>query len=260
MPSILNIAAYHFAEVHCPQDLADELYTKGAELKLKGTILVSPEGLNCFLAGGEAQVRNMVNTLRGLAGFEELVIKESWSAQIPFKRFKVKVKKEIIRMDHPTIRPADGRAAAVSPETLKHWLDQGHDDHGRPVVMLDTRNDFEVDHGRFANAIDWRITKFTEFPAAVKIHQNELQDKTVVSYCTGGIRCEKAALFMNELGLNNVVQLDGGILNYFEKTDGSHWEGRCFVFDERVGLLPTLEPEVTEAPEACAGILRTPSA
>ena len=243
MTTILNIAAYHFVEVSSPQQVAEALHARGTALELKGTILVSHEGLNCFLAGKEEQVRAMLEALRALEGFKNLGIKESWSDTVPFKRFKVKVKKEIIRMDHPTIQPANTRAPAVSPDTLKRWLDQGHDDVGRPVVMLDARNDFEVDQGRFANAIDWRIAKFTEFPSAVKAHRAELEGKTVVSYCTGGIRCEKAAIFMNELGLANVFQLDGGILNYFEKTDGSHWQGSCFVFDERVGLLPSLAPD-----------------
>ena len=246
MSAILNIAAYHFVHVSSPEQVAETLHAKGAALELKGTILVSLEGLNCFLAGHEEKVRAMLETVRALEGFKNLVVKESWSDALPFKRFKVKVKKEIIRMDHPTIQPANQRAPAVSPDTLKRWLDQGHDDAGRPVVMLDTRNDFEVDHGRFANAIDWRITKFTEFPSAVKARKEELEGKTGVSYCTGGIRCEKAAILMHELGLRNVLQLDGGILNYFEKTDGSHWEGSCFVFDERVGLLPSLEPEVSQ--------------
>jgi UPF0176 protein len=252
MPTILNIAAYHFAEISSPKEIAEQLNTKGLQHQVKGTILVSHEGLNCFLAGEEEQVRTMLKALQALKGFESLVVKESWSDTIPFKRFKVKVKNEIIRMDHPTICPTKGRAASVSPEVLKRWLDQGHDDEGKPVVMLDTRNDFEVDHGRFTNAIDWRITKFTEFPSAVKAHTKELEGKTVVSYCTGGIRCEKAAIFMNELGLRNVLQLDGGILNYFDKTDGSHWEGSCFVFDERVVLLPSLEPESTQTKIATA--------
>ena len=143
-------------------------------------------------------------------------------------------------MDHPTIRPAAQRAPVIDAQTLAQWLDRGHDDAGQPVVMLDTRNDFEVDVGKFANAIDWRISKFTEFPQAVQAHRAALEGKTVVSYCTGGIRCEKAALYMHELGLTNVLQLDGGILKYFAETDGRHWQGECFVFDERAALATDL--------------------
>ena len=101
------------------------------------------------------------------------------------------------------------------------------------MVTLDTRNDFEVDEGTFDGAIDWRITKFTEFPQALRDHLDDLQGKTVVSFCTGGIRCEKAAILMREEGLEHVYQLDGGILKYFEETDGAHYHGGCFVFDER---------------------------
>jgi UPF0176 protein len=111
------------------------------------------------------------------------------------------------------------------------------------VVILDTRNDYEVDEGTFKGAIDWRLTKFTEFPDALRAHKDELQDKTIISFCTGGIRCEKAAIFMGEVGIENVYQLDGGILKYFEKTGGVGYEGNCFVFDERRTLDPTLQPQ-----------------
>ena len=109
-------------------------------------------------------------------------------------------------------------------------------------MTLDTRNAFEVDHGRFRGARDWRIGKFSEFPQALAAHRGELEGKTVVSYCTGGIRCEKAALLMAEAGIANVLQLDGGILKYFEDTDGKHFEGDCFVFDARATLNDTLTP------------------
>ena len=108
--------------------------------------------------------------------------------------------------------------------------------------MLDTRNGYEVEVGTFKNAVDLRIQKFTQFPGAIQKHQEALRGKTVVSYCTGGIRCEKAALFMHELGLTNVYQLDGGILKYFAETDGRHWQGECFVFDERTALSGDLTP------------------
>jgi UPF0176 protein len=246
MSPILNIAAYRFWPIEKPADLREALLATGQALGIKGTILVTPEGLNAFLAGPEPVAREMLATLRAVPGFAELEAKESWSADIPFKRFKVKLKKEIIRMDHPTIRPAEGRAPAVDAKTLARWLDQGHDDQGQPVVMLDTRNDFEVDFGKFENTIDWRIQRFTQFPQAVQDHLHELQDKTVISYCTGGIRCEKAAIYMQNLGLNNVLQLEGGILKYFEETDGRHWEGSCFVFDEREALEPSLSATNTQ--------------
>ena len=144
--------------------------------------------------------------------------------------------------EHP-VRLIGLDTPSVDPATLRRWLAQGHDDEGREVVTLDTRNAFEVDAGTFDNAIDWRIDKFTEFPPALRAHKTELQDKTVVSFCTGGIRCEKAAILMREEGLSHVYQLEGGILKYFELTDGAHYHGGCFVFDERRVLAADLSTD-----------------
>jgi UPF0176 protein len=239
---ILNISTYKFIEIEDPQALRCPLLGNARACHLKGTVLLAQEGINLFLAGPELGVRSFVDYLRADARFADLAPKESWSEAVPFKRLIVKAKREIIRMDHPEIRPYQGRAPSVAPATLARWLDQGHDDTGRPVVMLDTRNAFEVDHGAFEGAIDWRIHKFSEFPPALQAHLAELQDKTVVSYCTGGIRCEKAVLHMQRLGLQQVYQLEGGILKYFEETAGApHWQGRCFVFDEREALGTQLE-------------------
>jgi len=130
----------------------------------------------------------------------------------------------------------------VDAATLARWLDAGCDDEGRPVVTLDTRNAFEVGHGRFRGAIDWQLSRFGEFPAAALARRAELEGKTVVSYCTGGIRCEKAALVLAEAGVANVLQLEGGILTYFETVGGRHYSGTCFVFDAREALDAALDP------------------
>ena len=236
MNAILNISAYKFVPLPDAEALRALLLARAQALGLKGTILLAEEGINLFLAGPGDAVRSFVAQLHADPRFADIVPKESWSAHQPFKKMLVKVKPEIIRMNHPTIRPAEGRAPAVPAATVRRWLDQGHDDEGRPVVTLDTRNDFEVDQGTFDNAIDWRITKFSEFPQAMLEHQAELQGKTVVSFCTGGIRCEKAAILMREEGLEHVYQLEGGILKYFEETGGAHYHGNCFVFDERRGV------------------------
>ena len=237
---MLNISAYKFVPLPDAAALRELLLGRALALQLKGTVLLAEEGINLFLAGPAEAVREFVAQLRTDARFADMAPKESWSQEQPFRKMLVKVKHEIIRMNHPAIRPAAGRAPAVAPATVKRWLDQGHDDAGRPVVTLDTRNDFEVDAGTFEGAIDWRITKFTEFPDAFRAHKAALQDKTVVSFCTGGIRCEKAAILMREEGLEHVYQLEGGILKYFEETDGKHYAGSCFVFDERRALGPDL--------------------
>jgi UPF0176 protein len=231
--TVLNISSYKFVPLPDAPALRETLLARALRRDLKGTILLAEEGINLFLAGSAEDVRGFITELQTDPRFADIAPKESWSDTRPFRKMLVKVKGEIIRMNYPTIRPAEGRAPAVAPATVKRWLDQGHDDEGRPVVTLDTRNDFEVDAGTFEGAIDWRITKFTEFPQAVLDHKAELEGKTVVSFCTGGIRCEKAAILMQEMGLEHVVQLEGGILKYFEETDGSHYRGSCFVFDER---------------------------
>lgn len=241
MNTVLNISTYKFVPLPDAAALREVLLGRAQALQLKGTILLAEEGINMFLAGPADDVRSFVTQLQQDPRFADIAPKESWSDTQPFKKMLVKVKGEIIRMNHPTIKPADGRAPAVAPATVKRWLDQGHDDNGRPVVTLDTRNDFEVDEGTFEGAIDWRITKFTEFPDAFRAHLDELKDKTVVSFCTGGIRCEKAAILMREEGLEHVYQLEGGILKYFEETDGSHYQGGCFVFDERRALSADLQ-------------------
>lgn len=247
MSRTLNIAAYKFVEIADRAALRERLLDLTRTLSLKGTILLAEEGINLFLAGPEEAVNNFLQTLRGDARFTDLYAKQSWSDCQPFKRMLVKLKREIIRMDHPAIRPAAGRAPSVDAKTLARWLDAGHDDQGRPVVMLDTRNAFEVDHGAFDGAIDWRLAKFTEFPQAVLAHRQDFAGKTVVSYCTGGIRCEKAAIFMHEVGLSDVYQLEGGILQYFEDVGGRHYHGACFVFDEREALDPQLLPTANPA-------------
>ncbi|GAA5202354.1 sulfurtransferase [Microbacterium jejuense] len=244
MASVLNISAYLFTRLDDVAALKPALRERAVAAGLKGTILLAEEGINLFLAGDAESVRSFVAELRRDARFEALTTKESWSPGQPFGRMLVKVKREIIRMDHPTIRPEAGRAPAVDAVTLRRWLDDGADDHGREVVLLDTRNAFEVDYGAFDGALDWRIERFTQFPDAAAAAASDLEGKTVVSYCTGGIRCEKAAIYLREIGVE-AFQLDGGILGYFEQVGGAHWNGECFVFDEREALTPGLQPLAT---------------
>ncbi|MES2686382.1 MAG: sulfurtransferase [Pseudomonadota bacterium] len=244
MMQILNIAAYKFIALDSLPALQAALRDAAQSRALRGTVLLAEEGINLFLAAGSSDIHDFLAWLRSDVRFQDLEIKQSWSKAQPFRKLLVKIKPEIIRMDHPTIRPAAGRAPSVDAATLKRWLDAGHDDEGRQVVTLDTRNDFEADVGTFRNAIDWRITKFTEFPQALLAHRDELAGKTVVSFCTGGIRCEKAAVFMREAGVDNVFQLEGGILKYFEDEGHAHFDGECFVFDERRAVDAALAPKV----------------
>jgi UPF0176 protein len=240
---VLNIAAYHFVAIDDPRALADALHARAAAAGLRGTLLVAPEGLNLFLAGAPTALRGFLDQLRADPRFATLKAKQSHSATVPFARLKAKVKPEIITFGHAGTAPLGrGRAPAVSPHDLARWLDQGCDDAGRPVALLDTRNEEEVGHGSFAGALTLPITDFTQLPDALTPHRPALAGATVVSFCTGGVRCEKAALWMGDTGMANVLQLEGGILGYFEQVGGRHYDGACFVFDQRVALRPDLSP------------------
>ncbi|MFC5436662.1 sulfurtransferase [Rhodanobacter umsongensis] len=240
--SIVNISAYKFISLDELPALRDQLLERCESLALKGTILLAPEGINLFLAGSRAAVDGFMAALREDVRFADMEPKESLSDEVPFARMRVRLKREIITMRLPTIRPEGGRAPAVDASTLRRWLDQGHDDDGREVVLLDTRNDYETDVGKFRQAVDYRIASFAEFPAAIAADRARYEGRTIVSYCTGGIRCEKAALHMQDLGMPHVYQLEGGILKYLEQTGGTHWRGDCFVFDGRVAVDRALTP------------------
>jgi len=251
----VNIAAYKFVTFDDTAAIRPEYQDICDRLGLKGTILLTPEGINMFLSGTRDNIDSYLAWVRSDPRFADLEVKYSLSAEQSHKRMLVKLKSEIITMRMPLIKPELGRAPAVDPKTLKRWLDQGHDDNGKPVVMVDTRNDFEVDVGTFDNTVDYRIRKFTEFPEMIAQHKADFDGKTVVTFCTGGIRCEKAAIHMQNVGYDNVYQLEGGILKYFEEVGGEHYTGDCFVFDYRTALNPKLEPTETVQCFACRAVV-----
>jgi UPF0176 protein len=253
---IVNIAAYKFISFDDTVDKRPQFQALCQELDLKGTILLTPEGINLFLAGVRESIDRFLAWLRADARFADIEVKESYSDTQPFKRMLVKLKREIITMKMPLIQPEKGRAPAVDAKTLKRWLDAGCDDTGKPVVMLDTRNAFEVDVGTFDNTISYNIRKFSQFPEVVAKDREKLADKTVVTFCTGGIRCEKAAIHMQNIGFDNVYQLEGGILKYFEEVGGDHYTGSCFVFDYRTALNPELEPSGEVRCKNCDAVVK----
>ena len=242
MTSTLNIAAYRFVAIAEPVSVVERIRGWCEELQLKGTVLVAPEGLNLFLAGPPDAIHAFLGRLGEDRRFADLPVKFSDSAAVPFRRLRVRLKREIISFRKHEIAPASGRARTLAPERLRDWLRQGRDDHGRELLLLDTRNRQEVLHGSFAGAMTLPIDRFTELPAALDARREQLRGKTVVSFCTGGIRCEKAALWMDQSGYEHVWQLDGGILGYFEQVGAEAYSGHCFVFDERVALDPQLQP------------------
>lgn len=235
MPGIINLSAYRFTPLDNLPELQARLRAAATTGGLKGTVLLSPEGINFFVAGPRPQVDTWLQTVHAIPGLSGLQPKESESDGQPFNRLLVKVKREIIAFGVPGIDPARRPTAKLPARTLKQWLDEG-----RPLTLLDTRNDYEVRLGTFHGAIPAGIENFRDFPAAVGRLPAALKEQPIVMFCTGGIRCEKAGPFMEQTGFKHVFQLDGGILKYFEECGGAHYDGECFVFDQRVGVDPDL--------------------
>ena len=235
VPVVTNISTYRFAELTGLKELREELISVCKTWALKGTILLSTEGVNLFVAGAAESIELLLEKLRQVPGLEALEPKVSVSDKQPFNRMLVRIKREIISFGMESIRPANYTSPKISASELKRWLDEG-----RPVTLLDTRNDYEVKLGTFKQALVPHINTFREFPDAVRKLPESLKNQPVVMFCTGGIRCEKAGPFMEQEGFNQIYQLDGGILKYFEECGGEHYDGECFVFDQRVGVDPGL--------------------
>jgi UPF0176 protein len=237
--TFLNISGYLFVELHHPEILRDELKSEAIAREIKGSILLSREGINLFLSSDPQKVRSYIDWIKQKEPFKKLEVKESFSTHVPFSRMIVKVKPEIITMGRPDLTPSRFTGQYIKPQELKNWLDEKKD-----FILLDTRNDYEVAQGTFKSAVDYDIETFKEFPQALAAHREELQSKPVVMFCTGGIRCEKATALALEYGIKDVYQLDGGILKYFEEVGGAHYRGDCFVFDGREAVDPQLQGTV----------------
>ena len=246
MPTVTNIAAYKFARLKDLKTLRQRLLSICREGELKGTILLSTEGINLFIAGSSVEVDRLVTELRRVPGLAELTPKFSESDHQPFNRMLVRIKKEIIAFGVEGIDPATRTSPKLAAATLKQWLDEG-----RPITLLDTRNDYEVKLGTFKGAKTLPIQNFRQFPEAVSRISPDLKHQPIVMFCTGGIRCEKAGPYMEREGFQQIYQLDGGILKYFEDCGGQHYEGECFVFDQRVGVDPALRETDSTQCYAC---------
>ena len=231
----VNIAGYRFIDLPDRDELRAPFLEICLKLELKGTVLLSPNGINFFVAGTHEAVEQFVSFLETDERFQDIALHISYSEYQPFKRMLVRLKNEIISLGMDEIKPAERKGQYIQPKEFKKWLDEG-----KEVMILDTRNDYELRVGTFENAIDLDIKSFREFPQATKKLE---QDKTtpVVMFCTGGIRCEKASVVMENQGWENVYQIKGGILGYFKECGGAHWNGDCFVFDKRVSVNTELE-------------------
>jgi len=229
--SVVNIAGYKFEPLVDPINLVSLYQKKCDELELKGTMLISKNGINFSLAGTQQATDTIIAFLEEDNRFLNIPLKVTYSETQPFRRMKVRLKKEIISLGRKDINPRELTGERISPQDLKNLLDNKED-----VLVLDTRNEYETRVGKFENAIDLNLDTFRDFPKAIESLPEEYKDKQIVMYCTGGIRCEKASAVMMKAGFADVKQLEGGVLDYFKETGGAYWEGDCFVFDERVAL------------------------
>jgi predicted sulfurtransferase len=231
MPVFTNISAYKFASLGDLEQLKANLRKRCADAGMRGTILLSPEGINVFVAAEPPAADRLLHYLRTIPELADLTAKLSESDHQPFNRMLVKIKKEIIAFGVSGIDPAERPAPKIAPRQLKQWLDEG-----RAITLLDTRNTYEVKLGTFRGARTLELNHFREFPTAASKLPAHLKNRPIVTFCTGGIRCEKAAPLLREAGFIDVFQLDGGILQYFKECGGEHFEGDCFVFDKRVAV------------------------
>lgn len=229
--NIANITGYKFTPIEDTSNLQKDISNCSNKLKLKGTVLISNKGLNFSIAGTRDNVDTFIEFLYSYERFKNIPIKTTYNDYQPFRKMLVRIKKEIISMGVDDIDPFVFTGAKISPLELNEKLNNNED-----VVLLDTRNEYEVRLGTFENAIDLNLDSFRDFPNEMEYLKKTLEGKDIVMFCTGGVRCEKASALMLKNGFKNVRQIDGGIINYFKETGGNHWKGDCFVFDDRVAL------------------------
>lgn len=223
---MLNISFYEFVKLDNLLKLKKELQSYIKKNNLKGKILLAKEGINGMLSGEEKDIREFEKYINSFDQFKKVWFKENPVSKHTYKRSLVKIRKEIITFKIPV--DMKKTANHMSPEELKQMYDNNED-----FVIIDTRNYYEYDVGHFKNAIKLETKEFTEFPQELERIRPQIEGKKIVTYCTGGVRCEKATAYMKEQGFEDVHQLNGGIVNYGDTIGGAYWEGKCFVFDER---------------------------
>jgi UPF0176 protein len=240
-------ALYKFAPLDDREALKAHLIALGEREGVKGTLLLAPEGINGTIAGPRASIDHMLEALRALPRFADLTHKESSANTPPFPRLRVRLKKEIVTIRDPLADPNSAIGTYVKPTDWNDLIS------APDVILIDTRNDYEVEIGTFKGAIDPATASFSEFPKWVRDNLDPETHPKVATFCTGGIRCEKATALLKNLGFPDVFHLEGGILKYLEEIPEaeSKWQGECFVFDGRVSLGHGLEPGTHAMCETC---------
>lgn len=225
-------ALYHFTRLHDYEQLKSPLQDMCDLLGIKGTLLLAYEGINGTVAGTDGAIAELLAFLQADPRLTTLDHKQSRAAKMPFLRMKVRLKREIVTMGVEGIDPNNVVGTYVEPENWNALISDPD------VVLIDTRNDYEVEIGTFKGALNPDTQTFREFPNWVEKNRDKLNKPKVAMFCTGGIRCEKASSFMKQNGFEDVYHLKGGILKYLETQaeDSSLWEGDCFVFDQRVAV------------------------
>ena len=236
MASFFTTAFYHFIAINDIKNIQSIIQNYCDKTSLKGTILIADEGINGTISGKEIDILAFHEFIKKdpifSKVFQLLEYKSSWSNKNPFYRMKVRLKKEIVALGIPEVSPTKRVGTYVSPEEWNSLISDPD------IILIDTRNGYEVDIGTFRNAINPKTTSFREFPEYVKKNLNTKKNKKIAMFCTGGIRCEKASSYMMEEGFDEVYHLQGGILKYLETIPekDSLWQGECFVFDQRVAV------------------------
>ncbi len=247
MTKVIVAALYHFTKFSDYKKLQDPLRKICNSEGIKGSLLIAYEGINGTISGSRSGIDAVLKHIRSMPGCSNLEHKESFASEIPFKRMKVKLKKEIVTMGQPNIDPTLNVGNYIEPSDWNNLISQ--DD----VIVIDTRNDYEVAIGSFDGAIDPETKSFGEFPEWWEENRSKYQDKRVAMFCTGGIRCEKSTNFLLNEGVKDVYHLKGGILKYLEEVPekNSKWNGECFVFDSRVSVKHGLEEGIYNLCYAC---------
>jgi len=247
LPAIRVAALYRFCRLERFAALKQPLAAFCCAEGIKGTLLLAPEGINGTVAGSPQAMDALMDWLAAVPEFEGIEVKFSQAAEMPFHRMKVRLKREIVTMGVENLDPGKDAGTYVAPGNWNALIADPD------TIVVDTRNDYEVELGTFRGALDPKTTSFREFPAWVAAHRDELEGRKVAMFCTGGIRCEKATSYLKSIGLDEVYHLKGGILKYLEEVPAAEslWGGECFVFDERVSVTHGLVEGDAELCRAC---------
>lgn len=238
MKPVIVAAFYQFLALPHYASLKDALLSLMIQHQVRGTIILAKEGINGTIAAERGQLDVFISTIRSWSEFENLNFKETQADSNPFSKSKVKLRKEIVSMGVDTLS-TEQVGTYLEPEAWNDLLTQSEE-----LLLIDTRNDYEVKLGTFKGALNPKTDNFRDFPAYAEKNLLSYKDKPVAMFCTGGIRCEKSTAYLKTLGFKEVYHLKGGILNYLEKISkkDSQWQGSCFVFDDRVAVDANLDP------------------